>query len=214
MRRAGPVTGARAGLVLLHGRGASSADILGLARAAGLQDVAIIAPDAPGGTWWPTSFLAPSAVIEPHVQAAVAAVGAAVAQLEADGLARSAIWLAGFSQGAGLALETFARIGEGLAGVLAPSGGLVGTSDAPGTPDPALYGHTPKRFDYPGRRDGARVWISVHEQDPHIPLSRVRESRMVMQALGAEVESAVYPGHGHSVMAEDLQRLGGWVGRP
>lgn len=214
MRRAGPEADARAGLVLLHGRGSSSADILGLARMAGLQDVAIIAPDAPGGTWWPTSFLAPSTVIEPYVQAAVTEVGTAIAQLEAEGLPRSAIWLAGFSQGAGLALESFARLGAGLAGVLALSGGLVGTGDAAGEPEAALYGHKPKRFDYPGRRDGARVWISVHERDPHIPLARVKESRAVLETLGAKVEAVIYPGAGHSLMAEDVQHLATWLGGP
>ena len=85
----------------------------------------------------------------------------------------------GFSQGAVLALETFARQGEGLAGAFAMSGGLIGTADGDTAAEDALYGHAPKRFDYPGRRDGAKVWISVHERDPHIPLRRVRDFAQV-----------------------------------
>lgn len=213
MRRAGPQSGAGTGIVLAHGRGGSSGDILGLLAHAGLPDVAAIAPDAPGGSWWPTSFLAPQAVIGPHADRAVAAMAEAVAMLEAEGIPRGAIWLGGFSQGAVLALETFARKGEGLAGVFALSGGLVGTGDAGGEAEDALYGHAPKRFDYPGRRDGAKVWISVHERDPHIPLSRVRDSATVLTAMGAEVTTQVYPGAGHAVMREDVERLRMWLNR-
>lgn len=213
MKRAGPQAGARTGLVLAHGRGGSAGDILGLLTHAGLPEVAAIAPEAPGGSWWPTSFLAPTAVIGPHAERAVAAMTDAVARLEAEGIPRSAIWLGGFSQGAVLALETFARKGEGLAGVFALSGGLIGTGDAGGAADDALYGHAPKLFDYPGRRDGAKVWISVHERDPHIPLARVRETATVLTAMGAEVVTQVYPGQGHAVMREDVERLRMWLNR-
>jgi predicted esterase len=213
MRRAGPVNGARTGIVLAHGRGGSSGDILGLLAHAGLPEVAAIAPDAPGGSWWPTSFLAPDAVIGPHADRAVTAMAEAVAVLEAEGIPRGAIWLGGFSQGAVLALETFARRGEGLAGVFALSGGLIGTADAGGGGDDALYGHGAKRFDYPGRRDGAKVWISVHERDPHIPVARVRESASVLAAMGAEVVTEVYPGTGHAVLRADVERLRMWLNR-
>ena len=134
-----------------------------------------------------------------------------VAALEADGISRDRIWLGGFSQGACLALETFARAGAGLAGVLAFSGGLVGTSDTGAGGDDALYGHPVKAFDYPERRDGARVWLSVHEVDPHIPLKRVRESVDALQTLGAEVEAKIYPGAGHRVMPADQAALQSWL---
>jgi predicted esterase len=213
MRRAGPLSGARTGIVLAHGRGGSAEDILGLLAHAGLPDVAAIAPEAAGGSWWPTSFLAPSAVIGPHADRAVAVMAEAIAALEAEGLPRAAIWLGGFSQGAVLALETFARKGEGLAGVLALSGGLIGTGDADGAADDALYGHSQKLFDYPGRRDGAKVWMSVHERDPHIPLRRVRETATVLTGMGAEVTTQIYPGTGHAVMREDMERLRIWLNR-
>lgn len=210
MKRAGPEN-ARAGLVLAHGRGADAADILGLWQAARLPDVAALAPEALGRSWWPTSFLAPSAQIEPFVTRGVAAMEEAVGRFEAEGIPRSRIWLAGFSQGAGLALETFARKGEGLAGVLAFSGGLIGTGDAGTTADLALYGFADKTFAYPGRRDGAKVWISVHERDPHIPLARAQRSSEVLAAMGATVETAVWPGAGHGMLPRDLEVLQGWI---
>jgi phospholipase/carboxylesterase len=205
MKRAG-ARGAEAvaGVVMIHGRGGSGSDILSLLSSAGLPGVAAVAPEAPGGSWWPTSFLAPSSQVEPHVQRGLAAVAEAVAALAAEGLARDRIWLLGFSQGACLALETFARAGAGLAGVMAFSGGLVGTGDAEGAAEEAIYGAVPKRFDYPGTREGARVWLSVHERDPHIPLKRVQDSAAVLTALGASVETRVYPGAGHGVMQDDV----------
>jgi predicted esterase len=208
MQRAGvPAGRARAGIVLVHGRGGSAADILGLMARAALPEVAAIAPEAPGRSWWPTSFLAPMAQMEPFVAAGLAALRGAVATLEAEGLPRDRIWLAGFSQGACLALESFARDGAGLAGVFGMSGGLVGLGDAPGAPQAALYGHTPKRFDYPDRRDGAQVWISVHQRDPHIPLQRVQDTAAALKAMGATVETRIYPGEGHGVMPDDLAAL-------
>lgn len=205
MKRAGAKgKEAVAGVVMIHGRGGSGPDILSLLAHAGLPSVAAVAPEARGGSWWPTSFLAPAAQMEPHVQRGLLAVAEAVAALEGEGLARDRIWLLGFSQGACLALESFARAGEGLAGVMAFSGGLVGTGDAGGGAEEALYGAAPKRFDYPGRREGAKVWLSVHERDPHIPLKRVQDSAAVLTAMGARVETRVYPGAGHGVMQDDV----------
>jgi len=206
MNRAGPSKGATAGIVLLHGRGGSAADILSLMSHAALPEVAAIAPEAPGNSWWPTSFLAPSAQMEPFVTRALAQVDAAIATLTAEGIPANRIWLAGFSQGACLASEAYARMGEQLAGLLAFSGGLVGTADSDGPASEALYGHRPKRFDYTGRRPG-KVWLSVHERDPHIPVHRVRDSATTLTALGATVETTLYPGAGHGVMRDDLAAL-------
>lgn len=206
MMRAGPPTGATAGIVLLHGRGGSAADILGLLAHADVPTVAAIAPEAPGNSWWPTSFLAPAAQMEPYVQRGLTAVAEAIARLEAEGVARNRIWLSGFSQGACLAAEAYARIGEGLAGLLAFSGGLIGTGDATGDPVEAFYGHGPKRFDYTGSRDG-KVWLSVHEQDPHIPLQRIRETANTFTALGALVQTRIHPGAGHGILQDDLAAL-------
>jgi predicted esterase len=206
MRRAGPSSNATAGIVLLHGRGGQAADILTLMAHAALPDVAAIAPEAPGNSWWPTSFLAPAAQMDPFVTRALAQVQQAIDRLQAEGIPRASIWLAGFSQGACLAAEAYARIGAPLAGLLTFSGGLVGTADAAGDPTPALYNHGPKRFDYQGRRQG-KVWLSVHERDPHIPLQRVQDTATTLTALGATVETQVYPGAGHGVMRDDITAL-------
>ncbi|MBE3638081.1 alpha/beta hydrolase [Mangrovicoccus algicola] len=203
---AGPAR-ARHGLVLIHGRWASAASILPLGEGLGLPDLALAAPEAEGNSWWPTSFLAPQANMEPCLPAALAAVEAAIAALEEGGLPRHRIALAGFSQGACLALEYVARRGGALAAVFACSGGLVGTGDAGGPPLPELYGNPDKLFAYQTDLGGLPVRISNHLEDPHIPMARVRRSAEVLAALGADVTVETEPGSHHGVLAGDVTAM-------
>ena len=195
---------ARLGLVLLHGRGADAADILGLGEALALPDLALIAPEAPHRSWWPTSFLAPEAQMAPWVLAGLSAVSGAVAALEADGLSRNQIAVLGFSQGGCLALEYGARQGQGLHAVLGLSAGLVGQGDAGGGPQEALYGFADKSLHYDTDLTGTQVVIGCHERDPHIPLKRARDSADALSALGAQTRLTVHPGAGHGITQADV----------
>jgi predicted esterase len=196
------------GLVLMHGRGATADGILDLGHALALPDLALVAPQAPGMSWWPTSFLAPASQMEPYVERGMAAIDAAIATLVEEGLKRDRIALAGFSQGGCLALEYAARR-SGLAAVFGLSAGLVGTGDAEGPATDALYGFGPKAFDYATRMDGVPVEITVHERDPHIPLARARDSVAVFDRLGARTRLAVTPGAGHGVGPEAIASMRG-----
>jgi len=192
---------------MVHGRGAGAADILSLLPVLGHPDIAAIAPEAEGRSWWPTSFLAPMAQMEEPLRAGLAAVDDAIAALLADGLPRSRIALMGFSQGACLALEYAARHGAGLHSVTGFSGGLVGTADAGTEPLAALYHHPAKRYDYTTPLPGLPVHLTCHERDPHIPLARVRESALVLDRLGAVVTSRMLPGAGHGFGDPDMEGL-------
>jgi predicted esterase len=205
MLRAGAAPGAAAlGLVLLHGRGAGAQDILQVAGALALPDAACAAPEAPGLSWWPTSFLAPAAAMAPHVQAGLAAVDAAIAVFEAEGLPRDRIGVLGFSQGGCLAAEYLARKGAGLGFGVALSAGLIGRDDAGMGPDAALYGNDDKRFDYETDLGGTRVYMSCHRADPHIPFKRFDDSRQVLERLGAAVTARPKPGPGHGIDQDDI----------
>jgi phospholipase/carboxylesterase len=199
---------ARMGLVLIHGRGATAEGILDLGHALGLPDVALVAPQAPGMSWWPTSFLAPMAQMEPFVERGLATVDAAVSALVDEGLAPERIALAGFSQGGCLALEYAARRG-GLSAVFGLSAGLVGTGDAGDAASDALYGFGSKTFDYGTRLDGVPVEIAVHERDPHIPLARAEESVKVFEGLGATARLTVTPGAGHGIGPDAVAKMRG-----
>ena len=193
------------GLVLAHGRGASARDLLGLGQAIAPADTAMIAPEATGNSWWPVSFLAPMAQLQPWLDSALAAMDRAVGALRAEGLAQSQIALAGFSQGACLALEYAARMGGPWAGVVALSGGLVGQADDGTAPDPELYGHAPKRLEYATRLEGVPVLLACHDRDPHIPAARVRASAQTLEAMGARVETRLHQGAGHGPAPGDLE---------
>ena len=204
--RAGPrAAEARGGLVLVHGRGGTAGDICGLAAMLGAADVAVAAPQAAGQSWWPVSFLAPMPLLEPWLGSALAAVGRAVASLEDDGIARPDIAIAGFSQGACLALEYAARTGGPWRAVLGFSGGLVGYAEAGGPALAALYGHADKLLGNPATRlDGVPVYIGCHAQDPHIPAQRVTASADALRAMGADVTARLHPGAGHGLTDADI----------
>lgn len=214
LHRAGPGGGGgaggrtgRRGAILLHGRGSSGLEMIDLARQVGLIDVALFAPDAPGRSWWPTSFLAPSAQMDPFLLPALAAVSHAVEEAQAEGIERANLTVIGFSQGGCLALEWTARHGSGIASAFGLSAGLVGTGDAAGGPLDDLYGHAQKTFDYAAALDGVTVRFSVHERDPHIPLRRARDSAGVMERLGAQTVLEIKPGAGHGLSEGDVSAL-------
>jgi phospholipase/carboxylesterase len=134
--------------------------MIDLGETLGLPDVAIVAPEAQGGSWWPVSFLAPMSELRPWLDRGIDAVDEAVAALEAEGLARSAIAVCGFSQGGCLALEHAARKEMGLSAVFGSSSALLGTDDGPGEARADLHGYCPKRKRRPAadprRRQGLR----------------------------------------------------------
>jgi phospholipase/carboxylesterase len=193
--RAGPPPGeASVGVVLVHGRGDSAQGILSLVdplRERGAPDVAFLAPDATGNTWYPQRFMESIERNQPYLGSALAVLDRTVEALEAEGLPRERIVVAGFSQGACLALEWVARAGGAFGGVVALSGGLIG-SDV----DPAHY---------PRRLDGTVAFLGCSDVDGHIPETRVHASARQIQAQGAQVITRIYPGMAHTVNDDELR---------
>jgi len=180
----------RAAAVLLHGRGADSEGMLALAQEFGQDDIAYVAPEAAGRSWYPYSFLAPLEQNEPHLSDALDMVGAAMSRLAREGYPPERVALIGFSQGGCLALEYAARNAERYGAVAGLSAGLIGP---PGTPR-----------DYKGSLAGTPVFLGCSDVDGHIPLTRVHESRDVLGKLGAEVDERIYPRMGHTVNADEV----------
>src|SRR5918993_5770559 len=77
---------ARMAMILVHGRGASAEDILGLAREVGRDDVAYLAPQAAGNSWYPYSFLAPIAQNEPGLTSGLRVVTGLIEQVKREGV--------------------------------------------------------------------------------------------------------------------------------
>lgn len=199
VRQMGPAPEtARLTAIFLHGRGASADDILGLTAALQLSDVAFLAPEAAGHTWYPLSFLAPIERNEPWLTSALNTVNRLVSALETRGVPTERIAIGGFSQGACLTLEFAARHPRRYRALLGLSGGLIGP---PGTP----------RI-YDGSLVGTSVFLGCSDVDPHIPLERVRESADVFEGMGAAVDARIYPGMGHLVNDDELAAVRALLG--
>jgi phospholipase/carboxylesterase len=188
-----PPEQARAAMVMLHGRGASARDILGLATELDAPGWAFLAPQARAGTWYPSSFMAPIESNEPWLSSALGVVADALGRLEGSGLPAERTILLGFSQGACLTLEFAARHARRYGGVVGLSGGLIGPEGAP--------------RDYAGSLAGTPVFLGCSDHDPHIPAHRVRHAAEVLRGLGADVTMALYPDLGHSVSQEELEHV-------
>ena len=186
-----PLEQAQAAVILVHGRGATAPDILGLAPLLAVPDVALLAPQAASNTWYPYSFLMPLAQNEPWLTSALAALASLVARVEQAGMPAEQIVIGGFSQGACLAAEFIARHARRYGGLLAFSGGLIGP---PGTPR-----------EYAGSLGGTPVFLGCSDVDPHIPLARVHETAGVLAALGGDVVTRIYPGMDHTIVEDEIE---------
>jgi predicted esterase len=194
--RKGPAPAeARLAVILVHGRGDSAAGILRLADQFDAPDVAWVAPEAAGNTWYPYSFMSPMAQNEPGLSSGLGVIASLVATLDTDGIQPDRIVLMGFSQGACLSQEFAARHARRYHAVIGLSGGLIGP---PGTPR-----------DYAGGFEGTPVFLGCSDIDPHIPLERVNESAEVFRRMGATVDERIYPRLGHTVNYDEIEAVRG-----
>jgi predicted esterase len=193
-----PIDQARTAMILLHGRGGSARDVLSLVPEFDPGDMAYLAPEAAGNSWWPHRFMVPLERNEPYFSSALEQVSLTFASIIQAGISPENIFLLGFSQGACLSLEFAARNARRYAGIISLSGGLFGP---PGTPR-----------DYPGSLGGTPVFIGCSEADPHIPRKRVEESAVVFERMGAAVTLRLYPGADHVVNTDEIDFVRGMVG--
>lgn len=193
LRLGPPLKQARGVVILIHGRGSSADDILGLSAAfEGRDDLAFLAPQAANHSWYPQRFLVPLAHNEPWLSSALARVDALVSEALAAGIPAERIALAGFSQGACLVLEYASRHPRRYAFVAALSGALVGPLDTPRPPADLL--RTP-------------VLLGCAEADAHIPLEHVEHSADVLAAANADVTKMIFPGPAHTVFPAETRWL-------
>jgi phospholipase/carboxylesterase len=198
LRHGASLDEARGVVVLLHGRGASAEDILGLAPELSKPGIAFLAPQAAEHTWYPYSFLAPIRQNEPWLSSAIAKIRSTVDLATSAGVPLDRIVLAGFSQGACLATEFVARTPARYGGLIAFTGGLIGP---PGTP-----------LEYKGELAGMPAFLGSGDPDPHVPWARVEQSAEILKGLGAAVTVKRYPGLPHTISREELEHARAIVG--
>jgi predicted esterase len=200
LREGAALSEARIVAILIHGRGASPEDILGLAQELRTTEVAYLAPQAAGHSWYPYSFLSPLAQNEPGITSALAVLTGLIDEAGREGIGPSRVALIGFSQGACLALEYAARHARRYAVVAGLSGGLIGPPGRPRT--------------YPGSLEGTPVFLGCSDVDAHIPLERVHESAEVFRRMNARVDERIYPRMGHTVNRDEIEAVSALLAEP
>ena len=178
-------------LIMIHGRGASAEDILGLATYLPVNDFTLAAPQAAGGSWYPYSFIAPVGQNQPYLNQSLSTIADVHADLNQQGISDENIYWLGFSQGACLTLEYTTRNARRYGGVVAFTGGLIGAEL-----QKDLYA---KNF------EGTPVLIASSDPDPHVPVSRVIESAEIIEGMHANLLTRIYKGMGHTVTQDEIR---------
>ncbi len=183
---------AKRALILLHGRGATAHDILGLAQEFIDDSFYIAAPQATNNTWYPNSFMADEQTNEPWLSSAVSIVKRLIDETSQQ-IPYENIYLMGFSQGACLTLEVAAQYANKYAGIAAFTGGLIG-----------------KELDtskYNGDFKGTNIFIGNGDKDMHVPLSRCERSKTILEKMGAQVDLNIYPNRPHTILLEEINTV-------
>ncbi|HZK72500.1 MAG TPA: alpha/beta hydrolase [Clostridia bacterium] len=187
-----PLAKAGAAMILVHGRGASAADIMTLGAELMHPGFAYLAPQAAGSAWYPHPFTAPIQDNEPYLSSALEVLVSLLASIEKTIPAERVILL-GFSQGACLTLEFAARHARRYGGVVGLSGGLIGPT---GTPR-----------EYAGSFGRTPAFLGCSDVDPHIGKDRVIEAAEVFERLDADVTMRLYPQMAHTVSADEIEAV-------
>lgn len=183
------VTKASKALILLHGRGGTAKSILGLANRLCDDAFYIAAPQATNNTWYPHSFMEEERANEPYLSLSIKGIKDLIDQT-ARHIPNDQIYIIGFSQGACLALEVSTRFAARYGGIVAFTGGLIGS-------------HI-NEDKYHGDFEETKVFISNGDQDPHIPLIRSKESKELMEKMNAHVILKVYGNRPHTIIEDEI----------
>lgn len=189
--QSGNIDDPKKALIMIHGRGGSAQDIMGLAEYLKVNDYLLLGPEAEQNTWYPHSFIAPIISNQPNLDIALELIGEAVQIANEKGIENENIYFLGFSQGACLTLEYTSRNAKKYGGIVAFTGGLIGEKLHPDH--------------YTGNFDGTKVFIGTSDPDFHVPVERVQESSKLMRELGAQVEEKIYPNMGHTISQDEIK---------
>jgi phospholipase/carboxylesterase len=180
-------------LIMIHGRGGTAQDILSMSEYLNVSNFALVAPQAENNTWYPQSFLAPRANNEPSLSNALKTINDTVLDLEKEGFSKEQIYFLGFSQGACLTLDYVAANAGRYGGVVAFTGGLIGEQ----------VDHR----NYHGDFDGTPIFIGSSDPDMHVPVSRVKESTVLLEGMGAQVTEIIYQNMGHTISQAEISQV-------
>jgi len=199
-----------ASVIWLHGLGADGNDFAPIVSELGLPDnlaIRFIFPHAPkipvtvnGGFVMPAWYdITQTDFGIKHdrsgIQQSARSIQLLIDREEMHGIQPESIILAGFSQGAAMALHIGLRQPQALAGIMALSGYLL-------LPDEQQQFTTAAR--------STPVFMAHGIQDPVVPFALGDSSRRKLEALGYPLQWHSYPMQ-HQVCAEEIRHIGMWI---
>lgn len=200
---------AQGAVVWLHGLGATADDFVPLVPHLDAPHLRFFFPQAPTRpvtinmgvampAWYDIRTIkrGPERESEEHIDEARDALNSILEQLEAQGLPSHRIVIAGFSQGAAMALQVGLRYPRPLAGLLILSGYLV-LQDRLADEASAANKSTPIQFCHGSR-------------DPVVPIGAARESFELLEKDPREIRWLDYP-MGHEVCDPQIQDIREWL---
>jgi predicted esterase len=182
-------------VILLHGRGATAESMLPIVEALEIEKTRYLIPQAAENRWYPQTAFGPLDVNEPDLSSALQVVEDLIKQVKKEGYDGTQIFLGGFSQGACLAAEFLVRNPAKYGGVFVLSGALIGPPDQPRNPS--------------GDLKGTEVFIGGNDLDPWVKEPLFHEAARIFTSLGAEVDLQIYPGLGHTISMDEIQKVRG-----
>jgi predicted esterase len=181
---------AQLAVILLHGRGSTAQNILGLAAHLPQDKIAYFAPQAADQTWYPHSGFIPIEANEPYLSSAFQMIIDLLARITGAGIPENKILLGGFSQGACLAAEFVARHPQRYSGLFVLSGALMGPPDMP--------------REYSGSLEGTPVLVAGNSNDVWVTEKQLRLTGQVFQALGGIVHVEIQPDTEHTIRPTEI----------
>jgi homogentisate 1,2-dioxygenase len=181
-------------IIAVHGRGATSDGIVQRARelTGDAPGICIVAPQANGTAWYAGSYREAPAALGSAFEDAIAAVEGVINTICERARHGAKRFLFGFSQGACLTLEVFARTSSHISGVVALAGSRIGPRSDWAAIDRKV--------------DDLPVLLGVSHGDRWLDLADVQATARQLEAAGAKVSLVLEPGDAHSMSGQQRAR--------
>lgn len=193
-----PLSKARATALFFHGRGSTPENTSTLCRKFLLPELTVIAPQAPGNSWYPHPFYSDRSANEPDISTAYRLISGLLSALSELGFPPSAIVLMGFSQGACLVLDYASRHPRRYGGIIGFSGSIIGSQICSVGDRESLAG-TP-------------VFLSGSDADPYVPVERIEATARLMQTLGGCLQKHIYRDSRHVINSDEILKAHSLIG--
>lgn len=203
-----PSQSATSSVIWLHGLGADGNDFVPIVPELNLTSTRFIFPHAPtmpvtinNGYIMPAWYDIYGVALESKTDSQ--GIARSVAQIEKliereveRGIPTEKIFIAGFSQGAAIALTTGLCYSKPLAGIIALSGYLPLAQEIPAKASPA--------------NKNIPIFLAHGTQDPIVPFALGLATQSFLQQAGYSVEWHSYP-MPHSVCNDEIKDIGQWL---